>query len=314
MPSAFIDSVGRNMTIWLQSEDHMICHNQQPQTAPISRDDNYLQMLGQLKLIPPDFPKAFSVMHGPSVVSFHHVPSRKRRYLWLPKADNHSHAPTQRHLFLFKWFDANVKSSRDKSKGSPTPAFWPILTQPSRQKTLRGLVQAPGGWEIPSLLAIILKALAVFAMDLPSMFLFWCRSFLPQRHSNNSPPSRKTGSEMRWLQLLTRLAEGSVTKPKLRTRQQHRWQTLEKPTQHLHIASLQISWPRILEGGTGSQGVQISSEVVCECLSMQLELLYNWAATKELLLHFDSAASMPKQQICKSSGSCLTEAALNGRL
>ena len=63
-------------------------------------------------------------------------------------------------------------------------------------------------------------------------------------------------------------AEGSVTKPKLRTRLQHRWKTVQKPTQHLHISSLQISWPRILEGGTGSQGQQISSQVLCECLSI----------------------------------------------
>ena len=76
--------------------------------------------------------------------------------------------------------------------------------------------------------------------------------------------------------------------------------TGQKPTQHLHISSLQISWPRILEGGTGSQGLQISSEVVCECLSMHLELSSNWAARKESLLHSDSAASI---QLCQSNKS-----------
>ena len=42
MPSTFSDS----------EDPDMICHNKKPQTAPISRDDNHLQRLGQLKLIP----------------------------------------------------------------------------------------------------------------------------------------------------------------------------------------------------------------------------------------------------------------------
>ena len=131
----------------------------------------------------------------------------------------------------------------------------------------------------------------------------------------DSPPSRNTGLEIPWLQLLVQPTEGSITKPKARTRLQHRWQTGEGPTQHLHISSLQIlSWPHILEGGTGKSRaykfLQRSFADVCPCgysCHPIEQPQRSYCCTLTLQYNFVN------QHVCKSSG-YLTEVALNCRL
>ena len=121
----------------------------------------------------------------------------------------------------------------------------------------------------------------------------------------DSQPSRNTRSEGQWVQLLTQLAEGSDTKPNVRTRLQHHWKAEEKrktdsTPAHIFSSNILATHPgrRYLYWKSGPTNFFRSRlRILVHAGGVVIQMSSH---TGVKLLHFDSSPSI---QLCQSNKS-----------